>query len=334
LKKKVLLVLPMYHPDGEKLLSREAKLIRTNNFNVNNLCNIITDIHALVVRAPAQVTGQVLRAGKMLEVVSGTEVGLNIIDVNAATEMGIPILYPPNAAADSVAEHALALLLAVAKKICLTDRKVREGDFGCRSWIRSIDLADKNIGIIGLGAVGSSMAAKCRYGLGMNVFVYDPYITEKKAQEMGITIFRSLEELLSQVDFLSLHMPLTPETRRFLSQKELSLLKPSAIIINTGHGGVLDEPALIKALREGRLAGAGLDVFDPEPPALDNPLLQMENVIVSPRTASLSEEATRRIAIKVAEGVLAVLRGERPDNVVNPQVFYQFPNCFSKKFGA
>lgn len=239
-------------------------------------------------------------------------VGIEKVDVAAATELGIVVANSPGNSI-TMSEATLLLMLSVAKQLPQWVDKARDGTEPTLS-MRGMELHGKTIGIVGLGRIGTLVAGLAR-AFGMRVLAYDPYVTSSDVAELT-----TLETVLSQSDFVSLHPVLTPETRHLINTERLALMKPSAYLINTSRGGVIDEPALIDALRNRTIAGAGLDVFETEPPALDNPLLHMDNVIGTPHGLGHADESLRRCAAMTEENVLALIDGRIPPYIVNKQV--------------
>jgi len=239
-------------------------------------------------------------------------VGVEKVDVGAATELGIAVANSPGNSV-TVSESAILLMLALAKQMPMWVATARAGTEPT-SGMRGMELQGKTLGLIGLGRIGKIMAGLGR-AFGMRVLAYDPYVPSSEIGELV-----SLEVVLSQSDFVSLHPVLTPETFHMIDAARLELMKPTAFLINTSRGGVIEEQALIQALQAGRLAGAGLDVFETEPPRVDNPLLQMDNVIGTPHGLSHAEESVRRCAAMTEDNVLAMLDGRLPPYIVNPGV--------------
>jgi D-3-phosphoglycerate dehydrogenase / 2-oxoglutarate reductase len=239
-------------------------------------------------------------------------VGVEKVDVAAATQLGIVVANSPGNSV-TVAESTILLVLAVAKQLPRWVAAARAGTEPT-SGMRGMELRGKTLGIVGLGRIGRLTAALAR-AFGMRVLAYDPYVAASDVAELG-----SLDQVLRQSDFVSLHPVLTPETFHLMNAARLALMKPTAYLINTSRGGVIDEAALIEALKAGRLAGAGLDVFETEPPRLDNPLLHMDNVIGTPHGLSHADESLRRCASMTEENVLAIAAGQLPPYIVNSKV--------------
>ena len=260
-------------------------------------------------------------AGPQLKLVARHGIGYNDVDVPAATARGVLATNTPDGPTEPTAEHTVALLLAAAKWIVKGDLYLRNSRPYTRSTLRGVEVRDLTLGIVGFGRIGRRVAEICGLGLRMRVVVFDPYLPVGSAAPSYVELVGDLDTLLTQADFLTLHTPLTPETHHFIGARELHLLKPGSYVINASRGPVLDEAALIQALQEGHLAGAGLDVFDPEPPHPDNPLLQMENVVVTPHSAGNTVQGSIRTGQMLVEQVLHVLRGERPPDLLNPEAW-------------
>jgi D-3-phosphoglycerate dehydrogenase len=257
-------------------------------------------------------------AGDALRAICRPGIGVDNIDIAAATKRGILVINTPDGPTESTAEHAVALLLALAKQVVASDRVLRtEGWRAAR--LRGIEVRGKTLGIVGLGRIGRRVAQICRQGLGMHVVAYDPPVPDETFATLDVARAATLDDLLPHAQFLSLHCALTPETRHLIGARELGLLPPGALLINVSRGAVVDQAALMAALSDGRLAGAGLDVFDPEPLPGDHPLLRLPNVILTPHIASYTADGARAMHIGVAQQVVQLLRGERPPHIVNPE---------------
>ena len=265
---------------------------------------------ALIVRLIERVDAEVMTASPNLQVVAKHGAGTNDIDVAAAAALGIPVLAAVGANAHSVAEHALMLMLALIKDLRTQDAFVRGGGWEKRSY-RGHELRGRTLGIVGIGAIGS-IVAKLVVPLGLKTIAYDPYVSDAVFGSHAERV-ADLETLLSRADVVSLHCPLTEETRGMINAKALALMKRDAILVNTARGEVVDEPALVDALRTGSIGAAGLDVFAPEPPATANPLWSFPNVIVSPHVGGVTEEARRELSMMTCRNVVALLEGRRVD---------------------
>jgi D-3-phosphoglycerate dehydrogenase len=257
-------------------------------------------------------------AGPSLKLVIRHGIGYNTLDVPAATRYGVLACNTPDAPTESTAEQAVGLLLAVAKLIVKSDMTLRAHAPVVLAELRGVEVLDRVLGVVGYGRIGRRVTEICALGLKMRVVVFDPYLSATASLPEGVSMVESLDALLPRVDFLTLHTPLMPETHHLIGERELRLMKPGSFLINVSRGPVVDEAALIGALESGHLAGAGLDVFDPEPPSPDNPLLRMTNVVVTPHVASNTDKGYWRMSQSVVDQVLQVLAGERPSFLIDP----------------
>ena len=282
-------------------------------------------LRSLFYEADASITrlfplcGEDIRRCKRLKVIARHGVGYDMVDCETATELGIAVLNTPEANSNSVAEHTIAMLMAVAKEIGPSWKAVVSGNFGHRSKMDCVELANKTLGLIGLGRIGRRVAQIAISGLGMEVCAYDPFL-DAKSYDGPVTIEEDLDELLARSDFLSMHVPLTRESRHLLNEERLQKVKPGCRVVNTSRGGVVDESALVRALESGTVSGAALDVFETEPVPADHPLCSAPNTILTPHTAAQSREAMENMARDSAQGVFDFLQGRRPQWVVNPEV--------------
>ena len=258
------------------------------------------------------------RAGPNLKLVVRHGIGYNTLDVPTATRYGVLAANTPDAPTESTAEHAVGLLLAVAKTIVKSDMALRANRRPTLAELRGTEVRDRVLGVVGYGRIGRRVTEICALGLKMQVIVFDPYLSANAGLPEHVIAADSLDALLPQVDFLTLHTPLMPETYHLIGERELRLMKRGAYLINVSRGPVVDEAALIRALEDGHLAGAGLDVFDPEPPLPDNPLLRLTNVVVTPHVASNTDKGYWRMSQGVVDQVLQVLAGERPSFLIDP----------------
>ena len=258
-----------------------------------------------------------LAAAPRLRLVAKHGAGLDNIDCAAAARRGVPVIYTPGANSNAVAEHALGLLLALARNTSNADATLRSAEPYRKEQFLGTEVSGKTLGIVGLGRIGTRVARKA-HGLEMRVLAYDPYVD--RAAYSGPAIFvDSLEELLAGADFVTLHVPLTVETRHMIDARALARLKPGCRVINTCRGGVIDETALSGALQEGTLAGAALDVFEEEPLAVDHPLTRTPNTLITPHVSGLTTEAMAAVSEQVAQGVIDVLHGHIPQELLAPE---------------
>ncbi len=304
---------------GLKLLEGVGEVKLASGASEETLMEESRDVDAIVIRALGMITAKIMDNAPRLKVVGRHGVGVDNIDVEAATRRGIPVVYTPEANAEAVADHTMGLIIALAKNIVQGSCALKfKGNWSFRYEQRGTDVYGKTLGIFGLGRIGRRVAKRAK-GFDMKVLVYDPYVNKDTASRVGVKLV-DLETLLRSSDFVTIHVPLTEETRKFLGEREFNLMMPGAFLVNTSRGGVVDERAMIEALSTGRLAGAGLDVFEKEPPDPENPLFKFDNVVVTPHMASHTVESLRKMALEVAKGVVKVLKGETPTNIVNPKV--------------
>ena len=257
------------------------------------------------------------QAGPTLKMVIRHGIGYNAVDVPACTARGVLACNTPDGPTESTAEHTVTLLLSVAKRILEADAVLRHNQPYTRAGLTGVEVRDKVLGVVGFGRIGRRVTDICALGLRMRVLVYDPFLNANATLPDGAAVVESLDTLLAEADFVTVHAPLSPETHHLISDRAFGVMKRGAYLINASRGPVVDEAALIRALQSGHLAGAGLDVFDPEPPHPDNPLLQMPNVIATPHVASNTDKGNWRMSQGVADQVIQLLAGERPTFVID-----------------
>lgn len=318
MKYNIILTEPFYRA-GLGPLSESSQIVR---------CEWGTEIETIqkvkavgaIIGSTWQVSGSVLDEIPSLLLIVRPGIGVDNVDLDAATERGVAVLNTPDAPTVSTAEHTVSLLLALAKRHKPAARLLMT-QTSPHTESTLIEVRDKTLGLVGLGRVGGTVASICRLGLGMKVMAFDPYVPSERAAALGVTLCPTLYDVLRAADFVSLHAPATEETRGMINAEVLAVMKPTAYLINCARGCIVDEAALVEALRAGKLAGAGLDVFDPEPPSPSNPLLGMENVVATPHSAGYSDDCLRKVESQMTEEILDFLKGKRPDNLVNPQVW-------------
>lgn len=299
--------------EGIEVLKQNAEVDVKTNLEPEELISIIGQYEALMVRSETKVTQEVIEAGKKLQVIARAGVGIDNIDVEAATQRGIVVVNAPTANTMAAAEHTIAMMLALARHIPQAHANLSGG-----AWMRQnfvgVEVRNKTLGIVGLGNVGSEVARRVQ-GFQMKVIAYDPFVSPEYARNLRVELV-PFDRLLRESDFITLHLPLTSQSRNLIGAKEMSLVKPAVRIINCARGGLIDEQALQQAIEEGRVAGAALDVFCQEPPK-DSPLLKNEKVIVTPHLGASTLEAQANVAIDAAEQVIAVLKGRPVRYAVN-----------------
>jgi D-3-phosphoglycerate dehydrogenase len=309
--KPVVLLFEGFHKDGLAMLEEKCEVRYASNLEEERLLTEVADVNGIIVRANGEVSRSLMAAAPHLKVVGRHGVGVENIDLAAAAERGIVVVNTPGVMTEAVAEHCLGLMLALARRIVRADKATRQGVWQVRYAYIGEELYGKTLGVVGFGQIGQRLAQLCHQALKMPVLYCDVQAYPEQAAEVHARRV-PLEELLSQADVVSLHVPLLPSTRRLIGEAELRRMKPTAYLINAARGPVVEEAALVTALREGWIAGAGLDVFEEEPTPPDNPLLGLANVVVTPHMASHTKEATRRMAMTVVSDVIAVLEGRRP----------------------
>ena len=307
------------HPEGQALLERHARVVVCTDEDEAAFVKAAADADGILLRTKPRCTESLMVACPHVRVVGRHGAGLDIVDIPAATRLGVAVVHAPGSNAQSVAEHALMLMLVCVKRTLLIDKATRAGDWVARGG-GNTELHGKTLGIVGVGHIGRRVA-KFAGAIGMRVLAYDKYVADDEVRRRGAQPVASLEALLPQVDVLTCHTPLTDETRGMINEKSLALMKKGAIYVNTSRGGVQQERALFESLTRGHLSAAGIDVFEEEPSSTDNPLFNLPNVVVSSHVAGVTQEARRQTSTQVAGEMLRVLRGEKPDVLVNPDVW-------------
>lgn len=249
-----------------------------------------------------------------LKVISRTGVGVDNVDVAYAAEKDILVLNTPKANAISVAEHTVTLICALAKSIGYLDKQVRNDNFKARRLNLPIDLDGKTLGLLGYGNIGKIVAMKCHYAFNMKVFAYDPFVKEA---EDYVTLVHTVDEIYKGADFISVHLPLIPATKDLINEEAIAKMREGTFIVNTSRGGIVNEAALVKAIEKGKLAGAGLDVFENEPLSQGSDLLKNDKIILTPHSAALTKECTLRVAECAFDGVIDYIQGKMPEFIYN-----------------
>lgn len=312
------------HEDAVEILAKMGKVKKVDKSDPEGIKKEIVGATALVARMPStRITREILQAAKNLKVIGRPAGSVDTVDLGAATEKGVVVVnLPKGSNSRAVSEFTFALILALSKRIADLDKNLKKGNWNLRQRIKGHALYGKTIGIIGFGPIGRNVAQLAK-AFDMNVAVYrrrKDREAQSEVEKMGAKVV-SLSTLLKESDLVSLHVPITSETKHLIGKEEISLMKNSSFLVNTGRGGVVDEEALYDALKEGKLAGAALDVFEMEPPDPRNPLLELENVILTPHFAGVTYATFRESHVSIAEGVSAVLKGSKAPFVANKEVY-------------
>jgi D-3-phosphoglycerate dehydrogenase len=313
--------IPPFDQEAKIYLNTVAETREINwRITERDLITELADANAVILAQP-HLTKEVIQSTTNLEIIVRFGVGVDNIDLKTATERGILVVNFPDALTESVAEHGVLLMLSVARNLNVADRSAREGRWDEFARGLHVELWRKKIGIVGYGRIGSSVASKARAAFDMTVLAYDPYKSQQ-IEEAGFTSC-SLETLLKDSDVICLTLPLTHESEGMIGRSQLKLMKRSAILINISRGRVVNETALYEALKNGELAGAGLDVLAAEPPKADDPLLSLDNVVLTPHCSAHTREMVKRLSLACAETIVRFFRGEElrlPASIVNPEV--------------
>jgi len=305
-------ILDAFHPAGVDHAAQHAEVIRWDDSRAKNWHE---DADGLMVRGK-KITADDMTRAKKLRVISKQGVGIDNIDVEAAKARGIAVCRTPGVNSEAVAEMALSLGLSVVRRVSEFDRMTRAGTRVQRADFLGYESWQKTVGIIGMGNIGTLVARKWRGAFDANLIGYDPYVPASRWSEMPHQRAASLEEMLPQVDILSLHLPLTPESRNMIDAARLALMKPTAIVVNTSRGGIVNEAALYQAISSGKLFGAGFDVFEIEPPTSDHPLMSLPTFVGTPHAAAGTIETQARSSMLAASQLIEALSGGQPLGLV------------------
>ncbi len=312
---EILYIVDPIHPDGiDRLRQRFDVILPGDHPDERRLA----EVSVVVVRTSKAFDAWLARLPK-LKLIAKHGSGIDNIDVPAATRRGILVANTPGGSnSTSVAEGAVALMLAVLRRVCEMDRLVREGRFNQRWSLELGDLTGASLGLVGFGQIAKVVSRICVAGFGMEVAAYDPFVPEPGMREMSVKKVDALLDLMTR-DVVSVHVPLSDKTHHLIGEPELAAMQPSAILVNTSRGGLVDEAALARALRTGRIRGAGLDVLEQEPPLPDNPLFKLPNVVLSPHVAGVTNASLRGMALAVADVVETAMSGRKPATLINPE---------------
>ncbi len=322
--KKVLITeLTPFIEEEWKTLEKYATVRLAKGVTEDDLLTEVKEVDVILV-VYTKITKRIMESAPRLKGIVRYGIGVDNVDVRAATEMGIYVANVPDYCIRTVAEYTFALLLALARKIILADRTVKSASW--KIWtqqpaeLMGVDLEGKVLGLIGMGNIGSAVAIRAK-AFGMKVIAYDPYLEKDKAELLGVELV-DLDALLKNSDFVTIHVPLTSETQGMIGEQELRKMKNTAYLINTSRGPIVKEDALYEALKNKWIAGAALDVYEKEPPERDNPLFKLDNTVLTPHIAWYTEEALKRLKRSVAEEAIRILNGMPPKNLVNKDVLF------------
>jgi D-3-phosphoglycerate dehydrogenase / 2-oxoglutarate reductase len=311
--KPVVLIAEELSPATVEALGPDFLIRRCDGADRAELLPALADVEAVLVRSATRMDAEAIAAGKKLRVIARAGVGLDNVDVDAATKAGVMVVNAPTSNITSAAELTVGLLLATSRNIAPANQALKGGAWK-RSTYGGVELLDKKVGVVGLGRIGQLVAERLR-GFGMEVLAYDPYVSVQRAGQVGARLV-PLDELLAESDFITVHLPKTPETVGLIGKEALTKVKPTVRVINVARGGIVDEEALAEALREGRVAGAGIDVFTREP-TTESPLFEFESVVVTPHLGASTEEAQEKAGVAVARSVRLALGGDLVPDAVN-----------------
>jgi len=314
---KKVLVNEKVSPLALDILKKAAEVVYIPSGEHAEIIRLVKDVTGVMLDTTIKFTPELMDSAPNLKVISRTGTGVDNVDVEAATKRGIMVLHTPDANTITVAEHTVSMIGALTKHLLFLDKETREGKFKtARRYYLPVDLDGKTLGIIGYGRIGKQVAKKCMAAFNMKVIIYDPYISDDVVAP-GVIRYNNEEDVYKQADVLTIHVPLTDETRKHLGERLLSMMKPSAYLINTARGNIIDETYVIKMLNEDRLKGAAFDVLTNEPPMDNEEFLANPKTIISPHTAALTNECTVRVACEAATGIVDYLEGRMPRSIFN-----------------
>lgn len=314
---KKVLVNEKVSPDALNILKKAAEVVYMPSGDHDEFRRLVRDVTAVMLDTTIKFTPELMDMAPDLKVISRTGTGVDNVDIEAATKRGIMVLHTPDANTLTVAEHTVAFIGAITKHMLFLDSETRQGKFKtARRLYLPVDLDGKTLGIIGYGRIGKQVARRCMAAFNMKVIIYDPYISDDVVAP-GVVRYSNEEDVYKQADVLTIHVPLTEETKKHVGEKLLSLMKPTAYLINTARGNIIDEAYVVKMLNENRLMGAAFDVLTNEPPLEDEEFLKNPKTIISPHSAALTAECTVRVACEAAQGIVDYLEGRMPKSIFN-----------------
>ncbi|GAB3807904.1 hydroxyacid dehydrogenase [Virgibacillus kimchii] len=318
----ILQILPMYHEDGEKVLSKGAKVTKFDTFDEQEIIHFLqnNNVDGITLRAPARITRDILDACDGVKAISGAGVGLDNIDVDYATKKGIPILHAPKVNTNATAEHAVSLILAVMKNIVKFNKEMEKGNYAYRDGRYTKELKGKKLGLVGFGSISQEVAKIMKNGFNMEVLAYVRRIPEERkqaAESIGAELTMDMKEVFRTCDVISLHIPLNDNTDGLIDQTYFELMKPDAVLVNTARGGIVNEEDMVAALEAGQFSAAGADVFRKEPAPADHPFLPVEKITKTPHVGGISQEAAQQMSVTVAANLLKAVQGEKLPTIAN-----------------
>ena len=300
------------NPLGKELLNGIAEIIIAPDTSEETAMKLVPDVMGIILRVTTQINAKIINNAPLLKIIARTGVGVDNVDVAAASERGIFVCNFPGSNNITVAEHTIAMIMALAKQVVHMHNSVKSGNWKERVSEQQMEVGEKKVGIIGLGQIGYLVAKMCYHGLGMKVLAYDPY-ARKTIKDDYIIFTDKLSDLFKEADFITVHVPSIAETKGIVSREMLALMKKTAYLVNTSRGATIDEAALIEVLKNKKIRGAALDVFLKEPLPQESPFMSLENVILSPHCAGSTWESNVRIAMGAAQAVRDVIEGRKPD---------------------
>ena len=297
-----------------EILQQDFEVVFKDKLPAEELLQIIPEYDAVIVRSASKVTADVIAAGKNLKIIGRAGVGVDNIDIPAATARGIIVINSPGGNTIAATEHTMAMMLAAARNIPIANETTQKGEWNRKKYV-GVELRGKTLGVIGMGRIGSGVAKRA-LAFDMKVIGYDPYINEERAEAMGVQV-GTLDDIVAQADFITVHMPLTPETKNMLNKDNMAKMKKGVRLINCARGGIINEADLAEAVKDGKVAGAAIDVFTSEPLAADSPLRGIPGIVLTPHLGASTVEAQIGVAVDVAHGIKAALHGEPVSTAVN-----------------
>ena len=299
---------------GIENLKEVCEVVVDTSITPEELLETIGEYDAILIRSRTKLPAEVIEKADNLKIIARAGVGVDNVDVNAATQKGIMVVNAPESTSITVAEHTMGLILSTIRKIAIADKSTKAGKWEKKAFM-GMELRNKTLGVIGMGRIGSQVVNRCK-AFEMDAIAYDPYLPPEVAKNMGVELYENIEDVLTRADVITIHVPLTPETEHSISTEQFKMMKDTALIFNCARGWIIDEDALYDAFANGEILGAGLDVYEEEP-AKENKLFELDNIVCTPHIAASTKEAQRDAAIIVANEVITLFKGDMPKNVIN-----------------